>query len=320
MKAITTVAIDIGYGDIKVFLKDKNDNETHFKFTNAISFAGNSSVEYKKTSLDVFIFNDLEYLVGEQALLNTPFVTRHYQYLYEYAPLLVYKALKLAGINSKDNIQLITGLSLKDWAKAEEFGERLSSIFVNNEHYNISPDNIYIVPQGKGIYVDHSGYNTGTVKDYIAIIDIGYNTFDFLVFMDGNPVPNKNYANTLGVNTLVQELQKYIIKEFNISFSEQEVKDILFNRSVRIGAKTHDLSIPINKELIKYSKVLQNEILAKNSDIIHKVESIVIAGGGAYLFKENNIHIFDNQVYSGTPYEFANVRGYYKEIEGQPNE
>jgi plasmid segregation protein ParM len=307
------IAIDIGYGDIKI-CTEKN----LIKFTNAISFAGNTTVEYSQSALEVFKFNDLEYLVGEQSLLNNPFITRDYKYLYEYAPLLVYKALKLSKIKPDDEIHLVTGLSIKDWAKAEEFGERLCNIYVNNEHYKISPDNIKIVPQGKGIYLDYKKHNDIKSSDFTAIIDIGYNTFDFLLFMNGKPVPNKNYANTLGVNTLIQELQKLLTKEFpNSSFSEQECKEILMTKHLRIGAKTHDLGNLIAKEIIKYSKIIYNEIQAKNGDLINKVDSIVISGGGAYLLKEINTNIFDHQVFSSEPFEYANVRGYFEEFKNE---
>ncbi len=315
MSRTKLVAIDIGYGDVKVYVKGTDNLPCFFKFTNAISFAGNSSVNYHQNALDEYTFNDLEYLVGEQALLNNPFITRTYDYMREYAPLLVYKALKMAGVQPTDNIKLITGLSLKDWAKASEFGERLANIFVNAEHYKLAPENIYIVPQGKGVYIDYKNSHDDIVEDFFAILDIGYNTFDHLLFMNGAPIPNKNYANTLGVNNLVQELQKHLTKELNVTFSEQEVKDILLNRGVRIGAKTHDLSLIIKKEIAKYSKILHNEIMSKNGDIINKVYKVIISGGGAYLLQENNAQLFDHQVYSDTPYEYANVRGYYYELE-----
>lgn len=312
-----TIAIDIGYGDIKVFFNDTKGKPHFFKFTNAISFAENSSVNLNQNALELFTFNDLEYLVGDQALLGTPLITRQYNYMHEYAPLLVYKALKMAGFTPNDDIKLITGLSLKDWIHAEEFGERLANIFVNSELYKIEVNDIYVVPQGKGIYIDYKNTNKDIItEDFFAIVDIGYNTFDHLIFMNGVPIPNKNYANTLGVNKLVQELQKHLSKLLNTQFSEQETKDILLNRSVRIGAKTHDLTNIISKELMKYSKLLQNEIFSKNGDIINKVFKVIISGGGAYLLQENDVQIFDHQDYSNSPYEFANVRGYYQELEG----
>ena len=307
---MTQIALDIGYGDVKV-----STGKTCFKFTNGISFAGNTTVDYAQNALEIYTFNDIEYLVGEQALLNNPFITRDYSYLYEYAPLLVYKALKLAKIKPSSNIEIVTGLSLKDWHKAEEFGERLSNIYVNKEHYNIAPENIKIVPQGKGIYIDHkSEKNNCITEDFFAIVDIGYNTFDFLMFLNGKPIPNKNYANTLGVNQLVIEIQKYLNKNFNANFSEQETKEILLKKAVRIGAKNHDLSAVIDKEILKYSKLLQNEIVAKNGDLINKVYNVIISGGGAYLLEQINAKLFDHQIYSKAPYEFSNVRGYFEEF------
>lgn len=306
------IAIDLGYGDIKVCTEKDS-----FKFTNAISFAGHTSVDYSQNAFDIFNFNDIEYIVGEQALLNKPFITRDYGYLYEYAPLLVYKALKMAKIKPNDEIQIVTGLSLKDWHNASDFGERICDIFVNKEHFKIDPNNIKVVPQGKGVYVDYKKTNKIVDNDFFAVVDIGFNTFDFLIFKDGKPIPNKNYANTLGVNTLIQELQTYLNKEFRANFSEQECKEILLNKSVRVGAKTTDLSSVIDKEIFKYSKILHNEILAKNADLINKVFNVILSGGGAYLLKEINANIFDHQIYSIAPFEYANVRGYYEELRNE---
>ena len=204
------IAIDIGYGDVKV----SAENGKTFKFTNAISYAGATSVDYGSNALEIFNFEGIEYLVGEQALLNDPFITREYANLFQYAPLLVYKALKMLGIKPGEEIQLATGLSLKDYDKAAEFGKNLTKIFVNEELYEIKPKNIKIKPQGRGIYVDFKNNLPKIELDFFAIVDIGYNTFDFLVYMNDKPVPNKNYANTLGVNIVVQQVQIVLNKQF----------------------------------------------------------------------------------------------------------
>ena len=303
------IAIDVGYGDVKVATK-----QGLFKFHNAIAFSGAASVDYGQNALEVFTFNDIEYVVGDQALLNSPFITRDYGYLYEYVPLLIYKALKMANVSLSEKIQLITGLSLKDWDKAEQFGERLTNIFVNNEYYKIEPENIKIVPQGKGIYIDYKSKNQIKENDYFAIVDIGYNTFDFLTFLNGKPVPNKNYANTLGVNTLIQEIQKILNRQYNVLFSEQECKNHLRQKSIRIGAKSYDITTIVHKEVQKYFKLIKNEIMAKNMELMNRVYGVVISGGGAYLLEEIKANIFDHQVYSCAPYEFANVRGYLEEL------
>lgn len=304
------IAIDIGYGDVKV----SAENGKTFKFTNAISYAGATSVDYGSNALEIFNFEGIEYLVGEQALLNDPFITREYANLFQYAPLLVYKALKMLGIKPGEEIQLATGLSLKDYDKAAEFGKNLTKIFVNEELYEIKPKNIKIKPQGRGIYVDFKNNLPKIELDFFAIVDIGYNTFDFLVYMNDKPVPNKNYANTLGVNIVVQQVQIVLNKQFKSNFSEQEVNQFLLTKQVRIGSTTHDISHTIRTEVSKYVMKLKNEINAKNSDIISKVFNVVISGGGAYLLEEHKIKMFDHEAYSKTPHEFANVRGYLAEI------
>ena len=119
------------------------------------------------------------------------------------------------------------------------------------------------------------------------------------------------------LNTLTQEIQKYISREYHIHLSEQECKNVLLAKTLRIGSKHHDLTSLINNEIKKYSKLLQNEIIAKNSELINKVFNVIISGGGAYLLNEIDAQMFDHQIYSKSPYEFANVRGYYMELENE---
>jgi plasmid segregation protein ParM len=301
------IAIDIGYGDVKV-VTDKHE----FKFTNAIAFAGVNAVDYGDDAGEVFLYGDKNFFVGESALLHSPLITRNYQYLEKYAPLLVYKALKMAKIKPTDEIEVITGLSLIDFNNnAKSFGKRLSTINVNNEIFNIELKNITVLPQGVGIYIDYKNTHNITTDDFFAIIDIGYNTFDFLVFQNGSPIKSKCYANTHGVNTLIQQLQAILGKQFNSQFNEQEVKDFLATKSFRIGKHHHDISNIVQQQLEIYAEIINNEVSAKNQDILNRVFGIIISGGGAYLLKESNTQIFDHQIFSNAPYEFANVRGYF---------
>ena len=303
------IAIDVGYGDVKVKAGDKL-----FKFTNAISFVSNSTVNYE-SDLSVFKYNGDEYLVGDEALSRKPFITRDFSYLVEFAPLLVYKALKMAGAIPEDDIQLITGLSLKDWDKKVQFGSALTSIFVNDELFKIKPQNIKLVPQGKGVYLDYKSTNDlAPENDYLAIVDIGFNTFDFLVFKNGSTVKEYNYANTHGVNAIVTEISKVLNREYPVHFSEQEIKDFLNTKQVRIGSQIHDISSIVQKEVSRYCKLTKNEIQSKNPELLHRAYKIIISGGGAYILADNNIQMFDHQDYCQTPHEFANVRGYFLEL------
>lgn len=303
------IAIDVGYGDVKVKAGDKL-----FKFTNAISFVGNSTVNYE-SSLNVYKFNGEEYLVGDEALPRKPFITRDFGYLLEFAPLLVYKALKMAGATSSDDIQLITGLSLKDWDKKMEFGKTLTSIFVNDELFKIKPSQIKLVPQGKGVYLDYKSTHPLTDdEDYVAVVDIGFNTFDFLVFKNGSTVKEYNYANTNGVNAIVNEIGKVLNRDYPVHFSEQEIKDFIKTKNIRLGSQVHDISAVVQKEVNRYCKLANNEIQSKNPELLHRVFKIIISGGGAHILEANNIKMFDHQDYCSTPHEFANVRGYFMEL------
>lgn len=304
------IAIDVGYGDVKVKVEDRV-----FKFTNAISFVSNSTVNYE-SDLSIYKFNGDEFLVGSDALSRKPFITRDFSYLLEFAPLLVYKALKMAGAKPEDEIHLITGLSLKDWDKKVQFANALSNIFVNDELFKI--EKIKLVPQGKGVYLDykatHNFSNMPSENDFLAIVDIGFNTFDFLVFKNGTTVKEYNYANTHGVNAIVTEIGKILTREYPVNFSEQEIKEFLTTKQIRIGSQVHDISAIVQKELSRYCRLVKNEILSKNPELLHRVFKVIISGGGAHILESNNINMFEHQDYCLSPHEFANVRGYYMEI------
>lgn len=303
------IAIDVGYGDVKVQAGDEL-----FKFTNAISFVSNSTVNYE-SDLGVFKYNGDEYLIGDEALSRKPFITRDFSYLMEFAPLLVYKALKMANATSGDDIHLITGLSLKDWDKKVQFGNALTSIFVNDELFKIKPQNIKLVPQGKGVYLDYkSTHDLAAEDDFVAVVDIGFNTFDFLVFKNGKTVKEYNYANTNGVNAIVTEISKVLNREFPVSFSEQEVKEFLNTKQIRMGSKIHDISSIVQKEVSRYCRLIKNEIQSKNPELLHRVHKVIISGGGAHILSTNNIQMFEHQDYCNSPHEFANVRGYLLEL------
>jgi len=301
---IFNIAVDIGYGDEKVY----TDNKL-YKFPNAIATAGISVVEMANTTQTKYNFEGAEYVIGEQALLNQPFKTRSFQYLKEYSPLLIYKILKDQNIEVSDVVNIVCGLSIKDWALKDEFIERVqNNIFVNGEHYNNVT--VKLIPQGVGIYEYYKNKNK-IEEDFFAVLDIGYNTLDFFVFQNGNPIDNAYFANTNGVNLITTEVVKLIAKQFNLHISEQDAKNILLNKKIRIQNSQHDLTIEINKLIKNYSKQIVNEIMNHNQLLLNKVAGVIIAGGGAYILREADVKMFDHEIYPDVEYEYANVLGYY---------
>ena len=299
------IAIDLGYGDEKIYY-----NQTKIKFPNAIARSGISVVDIQNTSQDVFVFEGDEYFLGEQALLTKPLKTRNFTYLNEYSPLLIYKVLKDIGATPIDKVNIVCGLSIKDWGSRHEFAKRIeNSIFVNGEHFNNVT--VKLIPQGVGIY-EYYKRNHKVEDDFLAVLDIGYNTLDFFIFKDGAPLSNEYFANTNGVNLITTEIIKLIAKKFNLHVTEQDAKIILKNKWFRVQNEKQDLTLEINKLINNYAKQTINEITNHNQLLLNSVAGVIVAGGGAYILKEAGISMFKHEVYPDIEYEYANVIGYYQ--------
>ena len=292
------IAIDLGYGDTKVMANGKL-----FKFPSAISQVRQSLIQAEKK--DTFLFNGIEYEVGSKALRNAV-ATRGYLFLQKYSPLLIFNALLEAQFDLKKPIEIATGLSLVNQSEAQDFLKHIESFVVND--IQIKPQ-ISLFAQGQGIYNEANIQSNGLV----CVIDIGYNTFDFLVFENNQPKVELCFANKMGANLAIVDLQKLLIKEFKVDFSEQEAKEVFLKKEVRIAGKSIDFTDIVNSAIQNYTNFIFDELFSKSGDTLKKAEAVIIGGGGAYfLTKEHLEQVHNaNYVFSDNP-EFANVRGYYK--------
>ena len=126
--SIQKIAIDIGYGDTKVYYEGQS-----FKFPSAIEPSRQAQVDLAESKLDTYLFNAQEFRVGQKALRNA-IATRGFNFLNKYSPLLIFHALKLAEVDFEKPIQIATGLSLLNYQGAKDFMKVLSSFTVGDTH------------------------------------------------------------------------------------------------------------------------------------------------------------------------------------------
>ncbi len=289
------LSIDLGYGDTKVVIGDKI-----FKFTSAIEKRKESQVEYDSDNDDVYLFKGRKYRVGDRALVNA-ISTRGFNFLLKYGALLIYHAIELSGLDKNEPLEIIIGLSILNWKEKDIFIDTLRTINVNDSI--ISPK-IHLMAQGQGIYLDYVGKKDGLV----CVADIGYNTFDFLVFEDGKPRQDLSYATNKGANEIITELQTKLKKRFNFDATEQIAKDTFINGYIMHYGEKIDLSDEIDESKEDYAEYILDEMKNKGVDLLRSATAVIFSGGGAYfLHKSKNP---SNVVFSSLPYEYANVRGY----------
>jgi len=289
------IAIDLGYGDVKVCT-----DRGCFKFPSAVEWVGESISDFGEKADDIYLFRGKEYKVGEKAI--KPVSTRSFNFLVDYSPLFIYAAIKRAGLDTSRPISLVVGLSIVNWNDKDAFLDAIGTINVNNEL--IRPE-ITLMAQGQGAFVEYDGDRDGLV----CVVDIGFNTFDFLVFENGVPEKKLSFATNQGANVIITKIQSMIQKRYNHPISEQEAKTVFIDGGFRNFGEWVDLEEKIKELKEEYSKFILSELQSRQIETLRRADKVIFSGGGAWFLE--NTDLPGNVVFSKKPYEFANVRGYY---------
>ena len=297
------LGLDIGYSQTKIGTMEKL-----YKLPTAISYAIDSGINYGED--EVYDFEGKKYRVGDVAI-DEAFTTTNYKFLNKYAPLILFHALnKLNLINGnglKEPIELRTGLALTDWKNKDDFIQRLSNFTVNG--ITIEIKNIVVIPQGAGVYYDYIR-KFNVIPSPVSIIDIGYNTINFLYFEDNLPIKNKCKAFTgHGVVSIIRPFSNWLEATYSDKFTEQEaIKILLKNKFIYNGEEQPEVTKMINELKSNFVVKLFNSILVSEKKLLGTSEKVVIAGGGTYFL--NNVQFPPNVDFASEPFEMANVRGY----------
>jgi len=286
------LAIDIGYGDTKICVA----SDKYRKFPTAVSRQKQAQADF---SSDMgYLYNSIRYNVGKQALMDA-ITTRGFDFLVKYSPLITYDAFG----PSIQGAEIVTGLSIVNWNEKQRYFDALSKIIVDDQV--LTPSKVVLLAQGQGIINRYKGGLSGL----ICVVDVGYNTFDFLVFEDGRPKPDLSFATKQGTNMIITDLQAIIKNRYDIEVSEAEAKKIFEDKKMKFYSDEVDLSDHITSALDYYNDFIINEIKSKRVDILRRASKVIFSGGGAYFLEGKRLP--SNTLFSGKPYEFENVRGYY---------
>jgi plasmid segregation protein ParM len=305
------IGIDIGYGHTKVMFNNKV-----FKLPSAVSIVKTKLVD----SNESINFEGKEYYVGSDALSDA-IKTRDYSFIYTYSPLIIYNVFKeLNIVDELNEYEIHTGLSLYDIEKSpefkkefknrrEEFVNRISKFSINNESYT---PKIKLFAQGQGVWHDYCLTHGYIEKGVEVVFDIGYRTNDIIIFKDGSPSKSESNADDKGVNVVINELKTFLNKEYDITFSEQEVVEILNKKELLIYGKPKDLTFKIDEIIDSYFDIIYSSLKSDYGKILKSSVRVVFSGGGAYLLENFKHRLPENVVFDiNRDFEFANVRGYY---------
>jgi plasmid segregation protein ParM len=300
------LGIDIGYSSCKIAW----DGEL-YKLPTAISFAHDIQIEDNDNNLGADVSYDFEgdmYYVGKAGTSDESFTTTDFDFLYKFAPLLVYHIIKLLEITDVSDIELRAGLAIVDWGKKETFETRMNEITVNDTTLDI---NMILVPQGSGAALSYVTEDlVGEWPGSLFVLDIGYNTINVLYFEDGAPI--KHRAKSFpghGVSSIIRPFTAYLENKFSLPFSEHEASDI-FRKGTFIfqGSPVEDVVEEIINMKKQFVTKLTKSILISEKKTLSTSEVVLFTGGGAYYL--DDIGFPPNVKFPQKPYEHSNVKGY----------
>jgi plasmid segregation protein ParM len=296
------IAIDIGYSFTKIYHEGKL-----YKIPSAISYAVDSGINFG--SEDVYLFEGQRLYVGEMASNDESFTTTDYNFLYKYAPLIIFHILKKLNLDLTQEIEVRTGLALSDWSKKEDFAQRISIIKLNeNDSARIKP---ILIPQGAGSVVAYVNTELeGKYPDSMIAIDIGYNTINLLAYEGSTPIKNrcKPFPGH-GVSSIIRPFTNFMETKFNIPFSEAEaIKIFMKNEFIYNGETKSEVPEMIAELKQNFIQKLINSILVSEKKYLGLSNVVLFSGGGAYYLKD--IPMPPNVKFPTSNYEFQNVIGY----------
>lgn len=307
------LAIDIGYGDIKVTFGDDTGNITKkFKYTSLIGVANQN--EFVKDSR-IMEFNGMSYYVGEHALhLPTDALIdiTEYKNLEYFAPLFLQYTVQEIG-ETPDII--VTGLSKSQLSNSAYFKERLMDYTIDNIQHLYKE--VYVLPQGAGskLTIDKYGINfphpqteyTGT-NTYIGV-DIGFSTNDFFLVNNGTTSPGlfDGYEKE-GIMKIAFNVHEKVKELYGRSITLKEAKEIINNGYYKLRGQQYDFSEYIEELKKQYLQDIMTTIEQRHGDKLDKCDFIFLSGGGSTLFIGTQDPFFR---IPKTDHEFYNSIGFY---------
>jgi len=308
MSNAVTVAIDLGFGDVKSIFDGSPPRKTPTVIVPKpanMNMAGIVGVN-SEFSMPTYRVGGVEYLVGHAALeyvkqsgANTG-IQRRIHWLIDHLPL--FSAHACHGEDTS-NTKMVVGIPLADY---HNHCSRVKDVL--SPYYS----NVEVHAQGIGILVDHLSRVSG--KQSGVVLDVGYNTAIVVQFIDNKPVGTgcRQYDQQ-GVSEaailLVQKIEALCGAQ--IKLPEANAYITKSGGLFLFGGKSYELSQLVAESITEYAKQLIDSILIFHEKTISRSGQLVLAGGGAYLISDYLKKSVDVPVIISPEPEFANVRGYY---------
>jgi hypothetical protein len=290
------LGIDIGFGSVKVYSEG-----VEYKFPTAVAYMPDDEVmEVERVNVGGGYFvvgRDVKYVASYK--IEIPGVKD----LIRWSGVFLKYVLDKFG----EFDVVVSGLPPNAKRHVSEFEAVLRSVSREAK--------IKILPQGVGILYDV--VSREAFLSEVMVVDIGYNTVDCLVAEKVEGVWKKKRGITVegfGVMKAVSFMRELFSSkmEFFKNWSVSRLVEAFEVGYVVVDGERVDLSGYKAEAVKRYEEVLVGRLKAELSDDFRSIESVVLAGGGAYYVSDKH---FGKKIMKPEKPEFSQARGYY--IAGQ---
>lgn len=312
-----TLALDAGFGDVKICINGKFSKEISAiaQVTADNNISDENYIEYR--GKNYYVFNAASKLPSSAQIKVSNFDELKFA-----TPLFI------RAIENKYDVKVIKiclGLSLAMMDSSKEYKEYVS------EHTGIPMESIYLLPQGLGSKIAYQSYNLdindkskindARSQNYLGI-DIGFNTVDVFQVIDGKTSTNivKGFEKW-GIVNIAEKLVEKIKQDTGRVLDIPATKEVITTGVLSYRGNNYDYKSYINSLVEDYILNLFQKIETEYSDSIDKMDNIMLVGGGAALFQKlESSPKLDEYLNKNYGYgfllnpvnpEFYNVLGYY---------
>jgi hypothetical protein len=286
------LGIDIGFGSVKVY-----SDGVEYKFPTAVAYMPSDEVsEVERVNVGGQYF-----VVGR----DVKYVASHKIEIPDIRDLIRWSGVFLKYVIDRfgEFDVIVSGLPPSARGYVSEFEAVLKSVSRDAR--------VKILPQGVGILYDVVSRDESLEE--VMVVDIGYNTVDCIVAEKAEGVWRKKRGITiegLGLMKAVLLMREQFSSrmEFLKNWSVSRLVDMFEAGYVVVDGERVDISGYRAEAVRRYEEVLVGRLKAELGDDFRGVESVVLAGGGAYYVSDK---YFGKRVIIPEKPEFSQARGYY---------
>lgn len=288
------VAVDDGYGNVKVMVKEEDGTlrqhvvPTHFQ---PGAHGGVMNVQDGQFDTMVIKTEGQTYTVGDSSQHGT---TEFDDFPYHPANRAIVRyAIAQAGVPDDAEYELLVGLPIGQYYVGGMRNQALLDRKVDHHKkpvYRVTdteqelsaPSSVQCYPQSvmAGLFAF-----PGEDLDSYAVVDIGHRTTDVTVITDGRVVFQRSGGlMDLGVSVAQRAFRTQIESRFQVNF-ESSYEKAFRNRKVRLSGTVYEVPEEWNLAVQQSGEAIRQAV-EQIIRPVHTMDRILLIGGGAYVFEE----------------------------------